>query len=295
MLFSYRDADIYERDLALFHRGQWLNDSCISYCFRIIEDQISATTSASGSIAFRLCFLDPAVVSFILMQADEDDLVDLYSSLNLNQKDWIFIPITDQVDFSISSTHWSLLLCGIHPNNLSFMHFDSYGRKNFETASRASTRLQCILQSRFITQPSSVAILPSFSSIEVVECYTPQQENGYDCGVYTLLAAQYLASFIVATTLSDPSTTDMSRTQLQGTTAEFSAGDSYIPKIDSISTPVDTTNNFGDYALKFSNILRDRITPKVATEYRKRCISDIICRAAATAAPVMTVPTSNGK
>ena len=40
LLFSYRDIDIYERDAVLFNEGEWLNDSCLSYAFKRIEDKI---------------------------------------------------------------------------------------------------------------------------------------------------------------------------------------------------------------------------------------------------------------
>ena len=124
-LICYDDIDIYERDLNMLNSGCWLNDSCINYWFRKLDKKFANCTVA---------LLDPTVVSFLVIQAtDDDEIEELASSLQLRKKNWIVAPCTNSESFSQTSSHWSLLL--FHNNfdgkgNQCYFCFDSCGLHN---------------------------------------------------------------------------------------------------------------------------------------------------------------------
>jgi Ulp1 family protease len=123
ILFSYRDVDVYERDVELFKDRNWLNDSCISYSFKQIEDSFNNNC---------IILMDPSVVSFLRIQADEEDIDELAVSLNVVNKNWIFVPVNDNDSFSGCSSHWSLLICEIASGRM--YHCDSCRPNNMDAA-----------------------------------------------------------------------------------------------------------------------------------------------------------------
>ena len=120
ILSTIKDANIYDRDLVLLRPGNWLNDSCINYCLRRLEFQISDEA---------VLLLDPAVASFLVIQCDDDDeYADLSTGLEILKRKWIFVPISNSDSFTVLSSHWSLLV--VHTDSGNMYHFDSGGNSN---------------------------------------------------------------------------------------------------------------------------------------------------------------------
>jgi hypothetical protein len=176
LLVSYLDADIYQRDLLLFQPGAWLNDSCINFCLK------RRIKSDSGILT-----LDPAVVSFLRLQADEEDDDELTISLGINNAVWLFAPVNDNDSFNASSNHWSLLLYHIRSGN-SF-HFDSSSGYNREASIKVAARIA------IFTKSCRAGIFTAQQTVfQVSGC--PQQHNGYDCGVFCLLFAEHIVAYL---------------------------------------------------------------------------------------------------
>lgn len=140
------------------------------------------------------------------------------TSLSKRKTKRIFVPINDQYAQSRSAfaipgggSHWSLLLWEItiirsvsesesakseHGRTYTqsmgeaeilsgYFHFDSYKGYNSSAAKAVAKKL-----SKVLTCTQSSIVNPNVS---VVECQTPQQNNGYDCGVFMLGFAEALA------------------------------------------------------------------------------------------------------
>lgn len=135
LITSLLDADIYCRDLDLFLPQNWLNDSCINYCLRRFEIQLSDQ---------EILLMDPSVVSFLKIQCHDDEE---YTELALGQqvavRKWIFVPINNSESFANVSTHWSLLL--LHTSSARLFHFDSCGNSNKSAAESTSFKLLKLL------------------------------------------------------------------------------------------------------------------------------------------------------
>ncbi|RYH14901.1 hypothetical protein EON65_32750 [archaeon] len=133
-LLSHRDVDIYQRDAQLFREGQWLNDTCINFCFRCLEDNSSAVK-----------LVDPAVVSFLRLQVEEEDEYEgLAKGLQLDHVEWLYCPINDNADFGSSSTHWSALL--LHVATGRSLYLDSHSQYNLPSAQSLLPKLAHLLK-----------------------------------------------------------------------------------------------------------------------------------------------------
>jgi Ulp1 family protease len=175
LLLSYKDQDIYDRDLCLFEAGRWLNDACINFCLRRMEEEY-------GNTAHSILLLDPCIASFLFLQCeDEEEYEDLRINYELDRREWLLIPINNNLEFFGESTHWSLL--AVRTIDGCMWHFDSCRQSNYEAAKLQSKKIRALIKQE--------------SSTEIVKATSAQQGNGCDCGVYVLLVARTLVNLII--------------------------------------------------------------------------------------------------
>ena len=173
-LVNYHDACVYEADVELLANPAWLNDACINFVFRWLEHD-----TFKGRPEF--LFMDPAVVSCLMIQCEDDDEVfELAEGLELSARSLTFIPVNNSLTFNTQSMHWSLLVYS-HVDT-EFRHYDSSGGMNSEPASATAQKFWTGLQARQTAPCPAVTAVP-----------TPQQQNGYDCGMHTVMMAELLA------------------------------------------------------------------------------------------------------
>ena len=135
LVLSYDEADLYDDDVRLFSGKQWLNDSCINYCFKRISHQLNHSA---------ILLMDPSVVSFLLLQCDDDDEYDsLAKGIILNSREWLLVPINNNESFQSRSTHWSLLILHIASNT--YIHYDSNSQYNYASSVRTSWKIHKLL------------------------------------------------------------------------------------------------------------------------------------------------------
>jgi Ulp1 family protease len=179
-LLNFHDAVLYDSDLELLESPTaWLNDACIHYGMESLQHrQRHATTH---------CFMDPAVISFLMHQCtnDEDLLEFREGNSTLRQAKQILCPTNDGHIPSEqwqrrNGTHWSLLIIEQrNGDSTHFYHWDSVRGSNARAAQAVADKFAVIFQHN--------------ASPTVVECASPQQDNGYDCGLHVLAAAEVLA------------------------------------------------------------------------------------------------------
>mmetsp|Transcript_5303 Transcript_5303/g.8123 ORF Transcript_5303/g.8123 Transcript_5303/m.8123 type:complete len:319 (-) Transcript_5303:65-1021(-) len=175
-------------------------------------------------------FLDPSVVSFFMHQIslgdeeDIDELRNLYSIWGLSAEKKkqaaateqtsgenavaLFVPVNDNngSGFGVAASncfdgnHWSFLLAVISTANGSqrFFHFDSSAGYNHLTAIKVSNRIRDIVIMGSIEHTSNVDIgadTDANADADVIECRSPQQNNGYDCGLHALVTAEAISEY----------------------------------------------------------------------------------------------------
>lgn len=205
LFLDYHDALIYRSDLALLQPGQWLNDRVINFCYRYFEHEDPVVSKA-------ILLVDPAVVSFLRIQCAEDaEYHDLYRSLELNDREYVLLPCSDSSSFDAMSTHWSLVV--YHVSTSTASHIDSYHGYNTSSAERIAEKLQRLYRSGLFL-PCSVLLMFSQSNafifsrlkdpVKLLLPEVPQQENGYDCGIFTILASLHVVkAYLAGATLTD--------------------------------------------------------------------------------------------
>lgn len=233
LILNYHDAVIYGRDLALLERRtEWLNDSCILFYFTYLRQQHHQQQKQHEAAVRSAClFMDPAAVSFWMHQCtDQDDIDDFVSNTPFPSQDTgggtIFIPINDHHGVAASwekpggGAHWSLLVVQVprmkkndekggadrDRSAVQYWHFDSSSSpsgldsRNLRAAQDVAQRLEdCVYGNNGSSggntkynEKSAVGVKPV--TVKVHSAQTPQQTNGYDCGVHVLGAARVISS-----------------------------------------------------------------------------------------------------
>ncbi|KAJ2378406.1 SUMO1 sentrin specific peptidase 8 [Coemansia sp. RSA 2607] len=179
ILFSYHDSTLFASDPLTLHDGKWLNDAILSFYFEYLANEVLRGDST-------ILFLKPALVQCLRLQ---QDLPSLRSALppDMHTKHIIFIPINDGDDVFVqggSGSHWSLLVCSRTTRGagktaaVTFHYFDSAANSNYHVALATKVKLEMLLAE---------------NNTQIITHSCPQQENGYDCGVFVILFADILA------------------------------------------------------------------------------------------------------
>jgi len=229
LLLNYHDACVYKSDLRLVESPtEWLNDACINFQMTRLQQRHNSSRASNGggdggTCGAPLLFLDPAVVSYMMHHCDEEDLACLGQSWGADMQRMfgddppgeeggcrlcsIFVPINDHnaansVAFQSvgGGNHWSMLLvvqlscpkAGCKGRTFSvdqLLHFDSHGRCNATAAVAVGAK---ICQALSLNTSSNGVATPR-NKVTLTHCKTPQQNNGHDCGIFTLGAAEALS------------------------------------------------------------------------------------------------------
>lgn len=172
-ILSYNDVVLRRSDLDILSGPHFLND-------RIIEFYFSYLTTSHSS---QDILLVPPSISFWLTNCPNVDILkEFLAPLNLPDKKLIIFPVNDNEDVNEAEggAHWSLLAFERDANV--FVHHDSCGGMNARHAKRLYKTV--------------LGFMGTSSSGKYVECSSsPQQQNGYDCGLYVIAIASVISSW----------------------------------------------------------------------------------------------------
>lgn len=154
----------YKHDLFRFNVGEWLNDNIIFGFLKIVE------MSCKLKIAIVDSVVDLENRTFGVYKKKGE-----YKNKKFEDYDMIVIPINH------GRTHWTCLI--VYPRLHTMEHFDSLGNK-LSSEKRAMYKNYCIRSS---LKKNTWRIIEHGKN-------TPQQENGYDCGVFVCMLAESAAN-----------------------------------------------------------------------------------------------------
>ena len=219
LILNYQNVCLYESDVEILRTPKsWLNDSCIYFRFTQLSEQAALINSCKCK------FMDPSILSFIMHQCDDDDFLDLYSSMSLHEYKHLFIPVNDSMNVETDTwkrqgggSHYSLLFVTILPTKMMeettdlktfdkssnscnhhskkksrflFFHFDSHQGANENVSYMVA---QKILKLLTLNDENVYSISTRDGTAVLSQCLTPQQLNYYDCGIYLLKISEILA------------------------------------------------------------------------------------------------------
>ncbi|KAK3408799.1 hypothetical protein EUGRSUZ_J00959 [Eucalyptus grandis] len=183
-ILSYKDVVLRRSDLEILSGPCFLND-------RIIEFYFSYLSSCYPSPDILL--VPPSIAFWIANCPDVEGLKDFIEPLDLPGKKLVIFPVNDNENVGLADggSHWSLLV--FERDASVFVHHDSSGGMN----GRYARQLYEVLVG-FINGPNSA------SDAKFIQCSSsPQQLNGYDCGLYVIATARAICCWYETVKLSN--------------------------------------------------------------------------------------------
>ena len=184
------DVKIYRKDASTLRPGCWLGDQAIAYLF----ESLARGASKAGA---SLVLLEPSLTFTAAMVGDAGALREMLSvphgggTVSLLQQleaaELVLMPVNNNDDASAleGGGHWSLLIFrrrGTADAKPRFEHYDSCGHANGSVAKSIAIALAPLLMATKAPR------------MQLVSMETPNQANGYDCGVYVLAIAEIVCA-----------------------------------------------------------------------------------------------------
>lgn len=164
---SAYSIDLTVRDLSTLADGQWLNDNIIDFYLSMVTDQN------------KLVYCWTTHFFSTLKQKGYQGVARWAKrrKINLFEKDKVVVPI------NIMSTHWALAVVDNKKHTIGY--FDSL-------ASRGNIAAVELLQT-YMTKEAERLLLTPINYNLIAGEKTPQQQNGFDCGVFTCTVAKFVS------------------------------------------------------------------------------------------------------
>ncbi|CUM49144.1 unnamed protein product [Debaryomyces tyrocola] len=163
--------EITTRDLQTLCDGQWLNDNVIDFYFNLV------TAKNQSVFGWTTHF-------FTTLKLKGYQGVARWSKrkkVNVTEKDLILVPI------NIMGTHWALAV--VNNKEEKFQYFDSL-------SSNGNLQALQILKSYMIQEGKKQNSSIDFEKYSLMKNMpSPQQLNGFDCGVFACICAKYVAQW----------------------------------------------------------------------------------------------------
>lgn len=182
IILSYNDVVLRRSDLSILSGPHFLNDRIIEFYFSYLP-----LIYPSSDI-----YLVPPSIAFWLQNCtDEETLKDFVEPLNLPAKTLVIFAVNnnDDVTAAEAGTHWSLLVFYRFANI--FVHHDSLRGSN-------------CAYSRTLYESVARYMGNSDSHIPYLEHeLSPQQQNGYDCGLFLIAIAEVICKWYTSSNRVD--------------------------------------------------------------------------------------------
>lgn len=170
-ILSYNDVVLRRSDLDILSGPYFLNDRIIEFYFSYLS---------SCLVSQDILLVPPSIAFWILNCPDATYLKEFIEPLKLPEKKLVIFPVNDNDDMSLAEggSHWSLIV--YERNGNVFVHHDSNHGMNKIKARKL-----------FSAVVGFMGDSTSASNGKYLDCVdSPQQTNGYDCGVYVIAIAR---------------------------------------------------------------------------------------------------------
>lgn len=166
-IVSAFSIDISSRDLLTLSDGQWLNDNVIDFYLSLVSENSDLVYCWTTHF-------------FSTLKAKGYQGVARWAKrrkINVTEKKKVIVPI------NIMSTHWAVAVIDNGAKQIRY----------HDSLSSSGNRNAVELLSLYMEKEAERLLVPSVEYHLTPNAKTPQQQNGYDCGVFTCTVAKYIA------------------------------------------------------------------------------------------------------
>ena len=176
VVLSYHDYILRQDDVNLLEGPYWLNDAVIGFYFEYLGQKYKESKP-------KLFFTSPELTQ-LLKLTDPHEYPIFLDIIEAKDKDFIFFPLNDcNSRKSAGGTHWSLMV--FSKSEKICYYFDSSRGWNSSFAKEFSRGIMSYLLEK--------------TNGRFAEMDCPQQENGYDCGLYVHCLTDIISEYILET------------------------------------------------------------------------------------------------
>ncbi|KOO28947.1 sentrin sumo-specific protease [Chrysochromulina tobinii] len=178
ILAELRNIPISRLDMTTLRPGQWLNDEVINYYFKILE-QREASKATGPSCHFHQTTFYPKLAEG-LNGYQYSQVAEWTRGKDVFSKDLIIVPIHQP-------GHWTLAV--INMKQKRFEYYDSLRGP----PDMVLTNLRRWLEDESLDKKKVPFDTSGWTEVVWKQGQTPQQRNGWDCGMFMIRTADYIA------------------------------------------------------------------------------------------------------
>jgi Ulp1 family protease len=184
---SYKNVCLRKSDVECLKPYNLINDMCISFYYEILNEKLKKFEN-------EFFLFDPASTSMIIFDDDMEDLYDMFSSVNLVDRKYLFMPINDNTNkYKVGGgDHWGLLI--YQKTDETFFYLDSMCNyiKNTDIL---ATKISILLK---YSGSSEKKLNTDEKKIKIIKTLEENkfQLNSYDCGMFILAFSEAIMDHI---------------------------------------------------------------------------------------------------
>lgn len=164
IVLSYQDCLLRNSDVDLLKGQHWLNDVIIGFYLEYLDNHLNIPNKNE------ILYISPELTQLLKM-TDPSQYDIFLEPIEAAIKKFIFFPLNNMNKKDVAGgSHWSLLVYS-KPEE-TYFHFDSCQGTNGSIASIFTNNLMLYFHCK--------------NDKKFIEVDCPQQNNGYDCGLYVL-------------------------------------------------------------------------------------------------------------
>lgn len=170
LIYKVQNNALYDTDVQRIEGNAWITDSILRYAGTIIE--LAANESCESHHKNVLLF--PGSMLHLVRTAIRSITDNLLKFWNFFDARYVLLPFNNSTEPMQSGSHWSLIIWDTNYSPLQTSKFYYYDSIN------GSAKILAYEAAEFLCKYYEI---PNF---EFIVKESPQQENGYDCGMFVL-------------------------------------------------------------------------------------------------------------
>ncbi|KAH8923488.1 cysteine proteinase [Atractiella rhizophila] len=174
-------AQVSDSDLRKLLPGQWLNDEVVNFYGSLVMSRSRGSINKSGAEKdyYDVHVYSSFFYSKLTSKAGYDGVRRWTKKVDVFSKDILWIPI------NVCNTHWVIAAINIRLKR--FEYYDSMARQD----PRVLENLRCYFENEHMDKKGAPIDLSEWE--DFYDPNTPQQNNGYDCGLFTSMVMECLS------------------------------------------------------------------------------------------------------